>query len=345
MEKRLLKKELLLLNKSTHGKINWDSFAEKALAGERITKRDAMLLLESNDQELLAILHAAYRVRYHYYGNKVKLNMIQNVKSGYCPEDCKYCSQSIQSKASIEKYTMMNKDEIVAGAQEALRRKAGTYCIVASGRGPTNRELEEVIAAVSEIKQNYPLKICSCLGILSKEQAQRLQKAGVDRYNHNLNTHRDHHQEIVTTHTYEDRLQTVENITKAGISPCSGCIIGMGESKEQIIDIAYELRQLDVDSIPINFLINIAGTKLEYLEELNPRYCLKVLSLFRFICPTKEIRVSGGRETNIGHLQCLSLYPANALFVGDYLTTKGMTTNSDHQMIQDLGFEIELTCI
>ncbi|WP_028775752.1 biotin synthase BioB [Shimazuella kribbensis] len=333
------------MNSKTVENINWNSFAEKALAGERITKNEALLLLESDDRELLAILHAAYRVRHHYYGNKVKLNMIQNVKSGYCPEDCKYCSQSIQSTASIEKYTMMDRDAIVEGAQEALRRKAGTYCIVASGRGPTNRELEEVIAAVSEIKQNYSLKICTCLGILSTEQAQRLQQAGVDRYNHNLNTHQKHYQEIVTTHTYEDRLQTIENVTKSGISPCSGCIIGMGESKEQVIDIAYELRELDADSIPINFLINIAGTPLEYLEELNPRYCLKVLALFRFICPSKEIRVSGGRETNIGHLQCLSLYPANALFVGDYLTTKGMTTNSDHQMIQDLGFEIELTCI
>lgn len=319
----------------------WNQMAEKALAGELLSKEEGLSILQADDRELLPLLHAAYRVRYHYFGNKVKLNMIINAKSGLCPEDCGYCSQSIISQAPIEKYTLLKKDVLVAGAREALSRKAGTYCIVASGRGPTENELEEVIAAVKEIKQEYKMKICACLGILKEDQAIRLKEAGVDRYNHNLNTSASHFQQITTTHTYDHRVQTVQAVKAAGISPCSGCIVGMGETPDQVIEIAYALRELDADSIPVNFLNSIPGTPLENMKELNPRYCLKVLALFRFICPSKEIRVSGGREVNLRQLQPLSLYPANAIFVGDYLTTEGQTSSLDHQMIEDLGFEIE----
>jgi biotin synthase len=280
-------------------------------------------------------------VRRHYFGKKVKLNMIFNAKSGYCPEDCGYCSQSIVSTAPIEKYTLLKKEVLVQGAKEALARKAGTYCIVASGRGPTEKELQEVIEAVKEIKSETKLKICACLGILTDDQARRLKEAGVDRYNHNLNTSADHYANITTTHTYDDRVRTVEKVKAAGISPCSGCIIGMGESHEQVVEIAYALRELDADSIPVNFLNAIPGTPLENMKELNPRYCLKVLALFRFICPSKEIRVSGGREVNLRQLQAFALYPANAIFVGDYLTTEGQAVSLDHEMIRDLGFEIE----
>lgn len=320
----------------------WDLYADKALAGERLTESEALSVLEAEDTELLPILQAAYRVRSHYYGNKVKLNMIINAKSGHCPEDCGYCSQSLVSSAPIEKYTMLKKDVLVAGAKEALARKVGTYCIVASGRGPTERELEEVIEAVQEIKRDTHLKVCACLGILKDEQAIRLKQAGVDRYNHNLNTSASHFDRITTTHSYDHRVETVEAARAAGISPCSGCIVGMGESKAQVVEVAYALRELDADSIPINFLNSIMGTPLEKLKELNPRYCLKVLALMRFICPSKEIRVAGGREVNLRHLQPLALYAANSIFIGDYLTTAGQESSLDHQMIEDLGFEIEL---
>ncbi|SFI60452.1 biotin synthase BioB [Thermoflavimicrobium dichotomicum] len=319
----------------------WERYADKALAGECLTKEEALSVLQADDDEVLAILQAAFRVRRHFYGKKVKLNMIINAKSGLCPEDCGYCSQSIISTAPIEKYTMLKKDVLVEGAKEALARKAGTYCIVASGRGPTPKELDEVIEAVREIKKEYRLKICACLGILNEEQARRLKEAGVDRYNHNLNTSASHYGNITTTHTYDHRVQTVEKVKEAGISPCSGCIIGMGETHEQVVEIAYELRNLDADSIPVNFLNPIPGTPLEHMKELNPRYCLKVLALFRFICPSKEIRVSGGREVNLRSLQPLALYAANSIFVGDYLTTEGQAASLDHQMIEDLGFEIE----
>ncbi|HET7578831.1 MAG TPA: biotin synthase BioB [Bacillales bacterium] len=321
--------------------ILWETLADKALQGEILTRDEAKQVLTAPDEELLPLLYAAYRVRKHFYGNKVKLNMIINAKSGLCPENCGYCAQSIISDAPIQKYRFMDKDTLIAGAREAMARKAGTYCIVASGRGASNREIDKVVDAVKEIKQEMPLKICACLGIISEDKAQKLKDAGVDRYNHNLNTSAGHHENITTTHTYEDRVSTVENTKNVGISPCSGCIVGMGESYEDLYDIAASLRELDSDSIPVNFLVSIDGTPLEGMKELNPRYCLKVLAFFRFMNPTKEIRISGGREVNLRSLQVMGLYAANSIFVGDYLTTEGQQATADHQMIEDLGFEIE----
>ncbi|MBO8177884.1 MAG: biotin synthase BioB [Bacillus sp. (in: Bacteria)] len=319
----------------------WERLADKALQGEVLTKEEALSVLNADDDELLPLMQAAFRVRQTYYGKKVKLNMIINAKSGLCPEDCGYCSQSIVSNAPIQKYTLLDKETLVAGAKEALNRKAGTYCIVASGRGATDREVDQVVEAVKEIKKEMPLKICACLGILNEEKMAKLKEAGVDRYNHNLNTSRGHYSEITTTHTYDDRVETVKHAKHAGISPCSGVIVGMGESKEDIYEMSLELKELDADSIPVNFLNPIAGTPLENMKKLNPRYCLKVLAMFRFMHPTKEIRISGGREVNLRSLQALGLYAANAIFVGDYLTTEGQAATVDHQMIEDLGFEIE----
>lgn len=321
----------------------FDALADKVLSGGELTDEQAMAVLECPDEQLLLLLHAAYRVRKQYYGNKVKLNMIINTKSGLCPENCGYCAQSIISKAPIEKYSMMKKDEIVAGAGRAAEVNAGTYCIVASGRGPANRELDIVIDSVKEIKSKYKeMTVCACLGILKPEQAVRLKEAGVDRYNHNLNTSSGHHENITTSHTYDDRVETVGHVKDSGISPCSGVIVGMKETKGDVIDMARSLRALDADSIPVNFLHAVDGTPLEGTKELNPRYCLKVLCLFRFINPTKEIRISGGREVNLRSLQPFGLYPANSIFIGDYLTTEGQAGASDHQMLEDMGFEVDL---
>ena len=312
---------------------------------EALTQEEALRVLQAPDDELLPLLHAAFQVRKHFFGKKVKLNMILNAKSGLCPEDCGYCSQSIVSTAPVAKYTMLDKDTLLAGAREALNRKAGTYCIVASGRGPTEKELGQVIEAVKEIRETMPLKICACLGILSDEQAQRLKEAGVHRYNHNLNTSRNHYSAITTTHTYDQRVETVDTVKKAGMSPCSGVIVGMGESDEEIVEMAFALRSLDADSIPVNFLNAIPGTPLQNQGRTPAQKALKVLALFRFVCPDKEIRVAGGREVNLRSLQPLSLYAANSLFVGDYLTTPGQEISSDHKMIEDLGFEIELCAL
>ncbi|MFC4403827.1 biotin synthase BioB [Gracilibacillus xinjiangensis] len=320
---------------------NWNFLAEKVLLGEELTAQEAHTVLTCPDEEILELLHSAYQVRKHYYGNRVKLNMIINTKSGFCPENCGYCAQSRDSSAPIQKYRMMDKETIIEGAKQADRLQSGTYCIVASGRGPTNRELNIVTSAVKEIKKNYDMKVCACLGLLKPEQAKQLKEAGVDRYNHNINTSEQHHNNITTSHTYHDRVETVNHAKHAGISPCSGVIVGMKEKEEDVIQMARALKALDADSIPVNFLHAIDGTLLEGTNELNPTYCLKVLCLFRFINPTKEIRISGGREVNLRSLQPLGLYPANSIFVGDYLTTAGQEGSRDHQMIKDLGFEID----
>ncbi|MBY0146948.1 biotin synthase BioB [Neobacillus niacini] len=319
----------------------WKELAARVLNGHELSKEEALSILESSDTELLEVLHGAYVIRHHYYGNKVKLNMLINTKSGICPENCGYCSQSSISNAPIQKYRMVDKETILKGAKQAYQLHAGTYCIVASGRGPSNQELDQVVTAVKEIKDKYNLKICACLGILKPEQAEKLKDAGVDRYNHNLNTSENHHDSITTSHTYHDRVNTVELVKESGISPCSGIIVGMKETKEDVVNVAVSLKVLDADSIPVNFLHAIDGTPLEGTKELNPRYCLKVLALMRYVNPTKEIRISGGREVNLGSLQPLGLYAANSIFVGDYLTTSGQETTADHQMLEDLGFEVD----
>ncbi|MBT2644217.1 biotin synthase BioB [Bacillus sp. ISL-41] len=321
----------------------WKELAQGVLDGNELSDADALSILECPDKDLLELLQAAYTIRHHYYENLVKLNMIINTKSGMCPENCGYCAQSSVSDAPIEKYRMMDKDTILKGAEQAFNLNAGTYCIVASGRGPSEKEIDTVTSAVEEIKAKYGIKVCACLGILKPSQAERLKSAGVDRYNHNLNTSSNHHEAITTSHTYEDRVNTVELVKSSGISPCSGVIIGMKETKQDVVDMARSLKALDADSIPVNFLHAIDGTPLEGTDELNPRYCLKVLCLMRFINPTKEIRISGGREVNLRSLQPLGLYPANSIFVGDYLTTAGQETTADHKMLEDLGFEIEFT--
>ncbi|MFG6150549.1 biotin synthase BioB [Halobacillus sp. B23F22_1] len=320
---------------------DWKLLAEKVLQDEEITDSEALEILECHTDGLLELLYSAYLVRKHYYGNNVKLNMIINTKSGFCPENCGYCAQSRDSKAPIQKYRMMDREQIIEGAEQAHKLKSGTYCIVASGRGPSKRELDIVTSAVEEIKDKYDMKVCACLGLLKPDQAKRLKEAGVDRYNNNINTSENHHDNITTSHSYDDRVDTVNHAKEAGISPCSGVIVGMKETKQDVIDMARALKELDADSIPVNFLHAIDGTLLEGTDELTPTYCLKVLCLFRFINPSKEIRISGGREVNLRSLQPLGLYPANSIFVGDYLTTAGQEGTKDHQMLKDLGFEVD----
>ncbi|MED4344312.1 biotin synthase BioB [Heyndrickxia coagulans] len=322
--------------------MDWTNLAEKVIEGYVIREEEARGILTVSDHEVLALVHGAYQIRRHFYGKKVKLNLIINAKSGLCPEDCGYCAQSIKAATKIDRYPLVSKQTIVEGAKEAKKNKIGTYCIVMSGRRPTNREVDTVIAAVEEIKRDVEqLKICACLGLVTEEQAFKLKAAGVDRFNHNINTSANHHANITTTHGYEDRVNTIENVKKAGISPCSGVICGMGETDKDIIDMAFALKDLDADSIPVNFLHPVKGTKLENMDELTPIRCLKILSLFRFVNPTKEIRIAGGREYHLRSLQNLGLFVANSIFIGDYLTTDGQDAKEDYQLIKDLGFEIE----
>jgi biotin synthase len=319
----------------------WTQLADQALAGNLISREAALAVLQAPDEQLLDQLAAAYRVRRHYWGNRVRLHFLLNAQSGLCPEDCHYCSQSKISGAEIEKYPMMAQEQILAAAERAHELKAGTFCMVISGRSPSERVFSQVLEAVQTVKARYPMKICACLGLLDQEQTQRLAAAGVDRVNHNLNTAENYHGSICTTHTFQDRADTVKAVQAAGITTCSGGILGMGESDDDVIDLALALRQMNVTSVPLNFLIPIPGTPFEGQNRLTSRQCLRILCLFRFLLPSQEIRIAGGREIHLGHLQPLGLYAANSIFVGDYLTTPGQAAQADFAMIRDMGFVLE----
>lgn len=319
----------------------WDVLAERSLAGEILTRDESRAVLQAPDTELLDQLAAAYRVRRHYWGNRVRLHFLLNAQSGLCQEDCSYCSQSKISAAEIEKYPLLARERILEAADRAASLKAGTFCFVISGRSPGKRVFEKVLDAVREVKARHDLKVCACLGLLDEEQARRLAEAGVDRVNHNLNTSERHTPNVVSTHTFEDRCRTVRNVHAAGITTCSGGIIGMGETDDDVIDLALSLRELGVTSVPVNFLIPIPGTPLASRRELDPRRCLRVLCLYRFLLPSQEIRIAGGREVHLRSLQPLGLYPANSIFVGDYLTTAGQEARRDIEMIRDAGFVLE----
>ena len=321
--------------------MDWNRLADAALAGSAITPEEARAVLAAPDAELLALLAAAARIRRAHFGVTVKLNFLLNVKSGLCPEDCHYCSQSAVSTADVAKYPILPGREILDAADRAVRAKAARFCMVASGRGPTDRELDILLEGVRAVRATHPgLEVCACLGLLKDGQAERLREAGVFAYNHNLNTSERFYREICSTHTFQDRVATIGRAKAAGLSACCGALFGMGEDAEDIIALAYRLRELGVDSIPINFLIPIGGTPLAGRPPLGPRECLKILCLFRLLNPAAEIRIAGGREVQLRWLQPLGLYVANSIFVGDYLTTKGQLPEADFTMIRDLGFTI-----
>jgi biotin synthase len=319
---------------------SWDALAERVLDGHRLTEDEALAVLAAPEDEVLDLLAAAFRVRRHYFGRSVQLYFLMNAKSGLCPEDCSYCSQSKVSTAEIPRYNILNREQLLAGAAAAAERGAKTYCIVISARGPSERELAAVETIVPEIKSKHGLEICACLGLLTPDQADRLAACGVNKVNHNLNTSGEHYAEICTTHTYQDRLDTLRAVRSSGMALCSGGIIGMGEQPRDVVSMAFELRELGVESIPVNFLNPIDGTPLAGPSTLTPNFCLKVLAMFRLANPTSELRIAGGREMHLRSLQPLGLYAANSIFVGDYLTTKGQLPEADYAMIRDLGFEV-----
>src|SRR6478609_6713982 len=235
-------------------------FAQKALNDEVLSRSECRDVLATPDEDLLALLHAAFVVRSQYFGKTVRLQMLKNAKSGACQEDCHYCSQSAVSTATIERYNLVPQRQMIEGARQAAASKAQRYCIVISGRSPLDREIDEIAGAVRSIKEDVPIQICCSLGLMNEQQAKRLKAAGVDRVNHNLNTSEAFHSSICTTHTFQDRLSTIRSARAAGLEICSGGIVGMGEKDEDVIELALALRDVKPDSIPLNTLHPVAGT-------------------------------------------------------------------------------------
>ena len=316
------------------------SLAQRSLEGPPLDALELGRVL-GDELPLLPLLHEAHQVRRAHFDNRVQVHVLSNAQNARCPEDCGYYSQSFASQAPLKPYSLKPLDVLVSEARAAYDAGAFRYCIVASGRGPSDRQIGELAAAVRGIKAEVPLQICVSVGLLDEAKAHVLKQAGVDRLNHNLNTSAEHYEKICTTHDYADRMRTLQAGRKAGLSLCSGLIVGMGERDADIVDVALELRRLEVPSIPVNFLIPIEGNRVVSDGSLSPERALRVLCLFRLANPRAEIRIAGGREGHLGALQPLALYPANSLFVEGYLTTRGSTALTTYRMIRDAGFVVE----
>ncbi len=322
----------------------WSTLADKALAGTLVTRDEARAVLHASPDELLALLDAAFRVRRAHWGRRVSLHVLDNAKVGACPEDCGFCSQSSKHSdvSPSGEAPMKSVDDLVDGARRAHAARAKRYCMVTATRGPSVRDLDTICAAAERIKAELDIELCASLGILTEQKAQRLAASGVDRFNHNLETSERHYAKIVSTHTWRDRVETVRLAKGAGMDTCVGGIVGLGESEDDLLDLAFALRELDVDSVPVNFLDARPGTPLEGYPLVEAGYALRALCMFRFIHPRTDLRVAGGRELTLRALQAMALYAANSIFTHGYLTTGGATAQSDHQMIRDAGFELEL---
>ncbi|MBC7274875.1 biotin synthase BioB [Nocardioides sp.] len=320
---------------------SFDQLADRILSGGAATVDDALAALRTPDEQLMSAVAAAGRLRREHFGNTVKVNYLVNLKSGLCPENCNYCSQALGSQAPVLKYSWLTKDETLEQAGAGLRGGATRVCMVSSGRGPSERDIDKVVEMTSALKDEHEgVEVCACLGLLKDGQAERLKAAGVDAYNHNINTAESNHDNIVQTHSYDDRIDTIGKAKEAGLSPCSGLIAGLGESDEQLVEALFALKELDADSIPVNFLMPFDGTPYENTWELSPTRCVKILTMARFVCPDKEIRIAAGREMHLRSLQATALQVANSIFLGDYLTSEGQDALADLEMLRDNGFVI-----
>lgn len=323
-------------------KIDLSTLAGRVLDGAELERDEAWAVLNWPDERLGDLLAATLKVREAAFGRRVKICVLRNAQSGICPEDCHYCSQSRISKADIPVYKMQSVDELFAGARMAVESGARRYCMVGSMRGPADRDIDHLASACVKIRAAFPsLELCLSMGLLGRDQARRLKDAGAGWINHNLNTSRRFYPEICTTHTWDDRVRTIENVRAAGLSVCSGGIVGMGETDDDVIDLAYATRRLRADSVPVNFLHPISGTRLEDAARLTPERCLKAACLFRLLNPRSEVRAAGGRELNLGPRQGDIFNAVNSIFVNGYLTTAGWDYKRTRQLIERSGFEVE----
>ncbi len=316
---------------------------ERALLDERrpITRDEAFAVAQRPLDELPALIALAHEVRLAYCGDEVELESLINAKSGGCPEDCAFCSQSVHFQTGIDVYPMLDLDDVMNAARATREAGATQFCIVVAVRGPDERLLSRVIEATEVVRNETGLEVAASLGILKPGQAERLAEAGVRRYNHNLETAREHFPNICTTHTWDERVETCRMAIDAGMELCCGGILGMGETLEQRIDFAFELASLSPCEVPINLLDPRPGTPLGDSSLLTAREALQAIALFRLILPSVWIRLAGGRERVLGELQALGLYAgANALIIGNYLTTIGRSPEDDVALLETLGMPI-----
>ncbi len=318
--------------------------AEAALADRPLDPAQAQALLvdgESAVIELPALVSAAYAVRREHFGDAVRVHVLNNAQNGHCPEDCAYCTQAKTSDADINPYPLKSQDEMLAEARAAKDAGAHRYCMVFAGRGPSGSRTAKLAEAVKRIKAEVGIEVCVSAGLLDGDKADVLAEAGVDRYNHNLNTSARNYATICSTHTYDDRKDTLAAARGAGISLCSGLIVGMGETRAELVELGRTLHELQAESIPVNFLLPFEGNRMNRPVDLTPRYCLRVLCLFRLMCPRAEVRVAAGREHHLRSLEPVALQPANSLFLGGYLNARGAEAQRLYGMLADSGFTLD----
>jgi biotin synthase len=310
------------------------------LGGVPISREDALSIAEVPGPDIFDLFASANRIRQHFRDNAVGLCSIINAKSGACPEDCSFCAQSSKNRTAVRIYPLVKKEIVIEKAQAAAKSGVRRFSVVTSGRKVSRGELSEIAALISAIRETGLLP-CASLGLLNAEELSILKWAGLERYHHNLETSESFFSRICSTHTFADKIETVRAVRAAGLSLCSGGIFGMGETWQDRIDMAFSLKEIGADSVPINFLIPIKGTALGHREHLHPFEALKIISLFRFILPGKEIRVCGGRTQILGEFHSMVfLAGADGVITGDYLTTTGRSPEDDLRLIEMYGLNV-----
>jgi len=317
------------------------SIEERILAGENITRTEAEVLIDTPEERLLLLLAAADRIRLHFKGWSFDSCSLINARSGRCGEDCAYCAQSGHHHGDCETYELCSSDDILSAARTAQKDGASRFCTVTSGGALSAKEFDALIQSLEKVRAELDIALDASLGFLDGARASRLQAVGVTRYNHNLETSRDHYSEICTTHSFDQRVDTVRTVMQTGLSACCGGILGLGETPSPRLDLAFTLAGLGVDCVPINILNPRPGTPLENAQPPGPLEVLKTVALFRLILPHATIKIAGGRERNLGDFQGMALRAgANGMIIGGYLTTAGRPVETDLKMIRDAGFII-----
>ncbi|WP_010239890.1 biotin synthase BioB [Clostridium arbusti] len=311
---------------------------EKINRGELINYEEALEL--SKTEDFKGLITTADRIRDKFNGKVVDICSIMNAKSGKCTEDCKYCAQSGHYKTNVEEYGLVNEKEAVELAKENERCGVNRFSLVTSGRALTGEEFEKAVKIYDALRDEVKMDLCASLGIITEEQLEKLKNVGITMYHHNLETSRDYYKDICTTHSYDERIDTIKAAKEAGLRVCSGGIIGMGETMEDRIKMAMDLQKLEVQSIPVNVLNPVKGTPLENAKRLTDEEILRTIAVFRFINPKSQIRLAGGRKLIAKDGQDCLRAGANATISGNYLTTVGNKIVDDIKMIKDVGMEI-----
>ncbi len=318
-----------------------ESLEKQVIGGTPLSRPQADWLTTIEHEHLHDLFRSATRIREHFVGKEVHCCSIVAAKVGRCSEDCNFCSQSAHYDTTVE-HTTLDREEVFDVAMLSAQSGASSFGIVNSGLGPRDDEIEHWGDVIGRVRESGEIRACASLGVLSESQAKRLKEIGLQRFNHNLQTSRRHFPNIIKTHSYDERLDTLHHVKRAGMSVCSGALFGMKETWRDRIDLAFDLREVDPDVIPLNFLIPIDGTPQEETEPLPPMECLKIIAIYRFLFPRQEIKIAGGRETNLRDLQSWIFYAgADSFLIGNYLTTCGRDATTDRQMLKDLGIPLD----